>query len=67
VFRVFKPQKRLKPADTYQTQPALAIELLRELKQRGFTIDVVRGSVVRRKWGLHNGVDDLADPQGNCI
>ncbi len=41
LFRVFKPQKRLKSGDTYQTKPALAVELIQELKRRGFTIDLV--------------------------
>ncbi len=41
LFRVFKPQKRLKSGDTYQTQPALAVELSQERKRRGLTIDLV--------------------------
>lgn len=40
-FSVFKPEKRLKPTDTYHSKPQLAIALVRELVAHGFTIDVV--------------------------
>lgn len=41
LFRVFKPEKRLKPEDTYRTKPQLAVELIRTLKQQGFAIDLI--------------------------
>ena len=41
LFRVFKPQKRLKVEDSYRTKPQLAIELIQTLKQQGFTIELV--------------------------
>jgi SRSO17 transposase len=41
LFRVFKPQTRLKPEDTYKTKPALAVEIIKELLAWGFRFDVV--------------------------
>jgi SRSO17 transposase len=32
LFRIFKPEKRLKSGDIYQSRPALAIALIRELR-----------------------------------
>lgn len=40
-FRVFKPQKRLQEGDRYHSKPQLAIELIQELQQRGFSVAVV--------------------------
>ena len=40
-FEVFKPQKRLKKEDKYQTKPHIAIELIQTLKQQGFHFEVV--------------------------
>lgn len=40
-FAVFKPEKRLKPTDTYSSKPQLAITLVRDLVALGFRIDVV--------------------------
>jgi SRSO17 transposase len=36
LFRVFKPQPRLKPGDVYKTKPQLAVELIEELLALGF-------------------------------
>src|SRR5581483_9001394 len=41
LFRVFKPQTRLKPEDTDKTKPALAVEIIKELLAWGFRFDVV--------------------------
>lgn len=41
LFRIFKPEKRLKPGDVYKSKPTLAIELIQELQQRGFHFDLV--------------------------
>jgi SRSO17 transposase len=41
LFKVFKPEKRLKDSDTYQTKPQLAVELIEQIKQAGFHIDLV--------------------------
>jgi len=40
-FKVFKPRKRLKEADSYQTKPTLAIELIQQVHAAGFTIKLV--------------------------
>jgi SRSO17 transposase len=41
LFQVFKPDRRLKPDDTYQTKPTIASHLVRTLVQAGFTIELV--------------------------
>jgi SRSO17 transposase len=41
LFRVFKPESRLKPGDVYKTKPQLAIEIIEELLARGFQFRVV--------------------------
>jgi SRSO17 transposase len=41
LFQVFKPERRLKLDDTYQTKPAIASHLIRTLVQAGFAIDLV--------------------------
>lgn len=41
LFQVFKPDRRLKPVDTYHTQPNIASQLVRMLVQHGFAIDLV--------------------------
>jgi SRSO17 transposase len=41
LFHVFKPDRRLKPDDTYQSKPSIASHLVRQLVQQGFAIDVV--------------------------
>jgi SRSO17 transposase len=40
-FKVFKPKGTLKPGDQYQTKIELAIELIKELIDFGFNIDLV--------------------------
>jgi SRSO17 transposase len=41
LFRVYKPESRLKPDDVYQTKPQLAVELIEELLALGFHFSVV--------------------------
>ena len=41
LFRVYKPESRLKPGDVYQTKPQLAVELIEELLALGFHFSVV--------------------------
>ncbi len=41
LFQVFKPERRLKPDDTYQSKPNIASELVRMLVRQGFAIDLV--------------------------
>lgn len=41
LFQVFKPDRRLKPDDTYQSKPTIASTLVRQLVQQGFAIDIV--------------------------
>jgi len=41
IFKVFKPQKRLKPGDTYQTKIQLAKEIIQELTAFGFKFELV--------------------------
>lgn len=41
IFKVFKPKKRLKATDTYRTKPELAAEIIHELVQQQFHIDLV--------------------------
>jgi SRSO17 transposase len=38
LFKVFKPQSRLKTGDLYKTKPQLAVEIIQELKALGFNI-----------------------------
>lgn len=41
VFRIFKPEKCLKAGDTYRSKPELAIEIIKDLRARGFQFDLV--------------------------
>jgi SRSO17 transposase len=41
LFRVFKPETRLKPGDVYHTKPQLAIAIIEDLLARGFQFSVV--------------------------
>jgi SRSO17 transposase len=41
LFRVFKPESRLKPGDVYKTKPQLAVEIIEELVALGFQFSVV--------------------------
>jgi SRSO17 transposase len=41
IFKIFKPQKRLKETDKYKTKPQLAIEIIQELRDMGFQFDIV--------------------------
>ena len=40
-FRLYKPQRRLKPGDVYKSKPQLAVELIQELAAQGFHFSVV--------------------------
>lgn len=40
-FRIYKPQRRLKPGDVYKSKPQLAVELIQELAVQGFHFSVV--------------------------
>jgi SRSO17 transposase len=40
-FQIFKPESRLKPTDTYQSKPTIAIDLVRQLVADGFKIKLV--------------------------
>lgn len=40
-FKVFKPKATLKESDKYQTKIELAAEIIRELMNEGFNIDLV--------------------------
>ncbi len=41
LFRVFKPESRLKPGDVYKSKPQLAIAIIEELVALGFRFSVV--------------------------
>lgn len=41
LFEVFKPQKCLKPGDTYRTKPQIAAGLVEEMVRLGFQIELV--------------------------
>jgi SRSO17 transposase len=41
LFKVFKPEKRLKAQDRYQTKPQLAVDLVRAVRQAGLRIELV--------------------------
>ena len=41
LFKVYKPQTRLKEGEKYKTKPELAVEIIGELKQLGFKFEVV--------------------------
>jgi SRSO17 transposase len=41
LFEVYKPQRRLKAGDEYRTKPQLAAQLLRQVREAGFDIELV--------------------------
>lgn len=41
IFQIFKPKNRLKAEDKYKTKPQIAVEIIQELKERGFKIKLV--------------------------
>jgi SRSO17 transposase len=41
LFQIFKPERCLQPGDDYRSKPQIALELIRELQQRGFRFEVV--------------------------
>ncbi len=41
IFEVYKPKTRLLDADTYRSKPEIAAQMIREIKQMGFEIELV--------------------------
>jgi SRSO17 transposase len=41
IFEVYKPQQRLLDRDTYRSKPEIAAQMVRELNQMGFEIELV--------------------------
>lgn len=41
IFEVYKPQQRLLAGDTYRSKPEIAAQMVREINQIGFEIDLV--------------------------
>jgi SRSO17 transposase len=41
IFKVYKPQQRLLDGDTYRSKPEIAAEMVRELNQMGFELELV--------------------------
>lgn len=41
IFEVYKPQQRLLDKDTYRSKPEIAAQMVREIKQMGFEIELV--------------------------
>ena len=72
LFRIFKPQTRLKPGDVYKTKPQLAIEIVEELRAVGFRFSVVLADSLDGERGpfiaapssrpLHRGLAPPAPP-----
>jgi SRSO17 transposase len=40
-FEIYKPHERLKAGDQYKTKPEIAAEMIRELQEKGFKIELV--------------------------
>lgn len=49
LFKVFKPRTRLKPGDSYKTKPELAVEIIKELRASGISLQ--RGASRQLVWG----------------
>jgi SRSO17 transposase len=59
-FRIFKPQRRLKPGDVYKSKPQLAIELIQELAAQGFHFSVVLAdSLYGESWEFTTALERL--------
>lgn len=59
-FRIFKPQRRLKPGDVYKSKPQLAIELIQELAAQGFQFSVVLAdSMYGESWEFTTALERL--------
>jgi len=41
LFKIFKPLSRLQPGDVYKTKPELAVEILQELEEWKFQVELV--------------------------
>jgi SRSO17 transposase len=40
-FEIYKPKNRLKEGDIYRSQPEIAVQMIRELRARGFEFSLV--------------------------
>ncbi|HEV8194815.1 MAG TPA: IS701 family transposase, partial [Ktedonobacterales bacterium] len=59
-FRLFKPQRRLKPSDVYKSKPQLAVELIEELVAQGFHFSVVLAdSMYGESWDFTHALHRL--------
>ena len=59
-FRLFKPQRRLKPGDVYKSKPQLAVELIQELVAQGFHFSVVLAdSMYGESWDFTHALHRL--------
>jgi SRSO17 transposase len=48
-FKVFKPQNSLPEGERYKTKPQLAIEIIQELRDRGFNFELVTADMLYAK------------------
>ena len=59
-FRIYKPQRRLKPGDVYKSKPQLAVELIQELTAQGFHFSVVLAdSLYGESWDFTHALHHL--------
>ncbi|HEY1388056.1 MAG TPA: IS701 family transposase [Ktedonobacterales bacterium] len=59
-FRIYKPQRRLKPGDVYKSKPQLAVELIEELTAQGFHFSVVLAdSLYGESWDFTHALHHL--------
>lgn len=59
-FRLYKPQRRLKPDDVYKSKPQLAVELIQELAALGFRFSVVLAdSMYGESWDFTHALHRL--------
>jgi len=48
-FEVYKPKARLLDTDTYRSKPEIAAQMVREIKQMGFEIELVLADSLMEK------------------
>ncbi len=59
-FRIYKPQRRLKPGDVFKSKPQLAVELIQELAAQGFHFSVVLAdSMYGESWEFTTALERL--------
>ena len=59
-FRIYKPQRRLKPGDIYKSKPQLAVELIQELAAQGLHFSVVLAdSMYGESWDFTAALERL--------